>query len=303
MKSKNIWIWDNDGTLCEFPSWFGAAIRKMLPIIAERLGVSEAELGEEIGRNMIAHRTHETAYPFVGPYFEQIWTGRSHDDFIAQVTEPFFKELDWARTTCRSYPLGLRALQSLSTTGSRNFALSDAPLECALAKIVALNMQGQLSGVFAMESFIPSDELIWNKADFEYCQNRVTRMRQTLGAHFEHAAVFAIPQGGEKPSTAGVESMTSICNFSLSEIAGVVGDSHAKDGGLADKLGVPFFHASHGTQISDLDSQVISHLLNPDKGTQFSWHKSEHELPPIFAILDNEDVLQDYLRTAKEKAA
>jgi FMN phosphatase YigB (HAD superfamily) len=301
-KQKKHVIADNDGTQVSFPNWFGPAMIEAVPVVATALGVPLLEAGTEIGRNMLRHRTHETAYPFGGSYFASKWKG-THGGFVEAVTEPFFRSVDFHRNKhLHKYVTVEETLDECRTLGVNVYVLSDAPLYATLHKFSCLGWHDKFAGIYAMESPEPPAEEIWNDADLAFCRAYV-RKHMAASSKFTASRIVALPRHAEKPNTAGIDMVMS--DFAIpAERAVVIGDSRQKDGGIAQSRNIDFVFARYGCNDCNPPQymDVLNNLLNPNRGKPFSWHATEEE-PPVHTVAGFYDALMPILRRGRRLRA
>jgi FMN phosphatase YigB (HAD superfamily) len=280
-------VTDNDGTAIGFDPWFAKGILEALPQIAPVLGVSIDELGERIGENMVAARTHEDAFVFRGPYFAALWGNRSHEEFVRLVTIPFYTKLDNARD---ALPLFEGASQTIKTFAAESVGvhvLSDAALYATIAKLKRLAAKGVISSIYAIETVPPDPGEIWNQADFTYCWERVQKSL-ALAETFPNTKVVGLPRHWQKPNPIGLRTLMADMGIRAGE-AFYIGDSTKKDGAVAHDVGMMYFRFG-ATSASPEEADVINVLLNPDKASgPFSWHRSEEPEPPVHRIVHHWD--------------
>jgi FMN phosphatase YigB (HAD superfamily) len=293
--SKVLLIFDGDGTLYRFTKWFAKAMH-IVHELAEKLHVPVDELGTELGRNMVADGTHESAYPFRGKYFAKLWGGRDHEDFVHQVTVPYFFALDHTRDEDIEAYGGINDMMGMfammHTMGIAVTVLSDAPMEACLQKLCRLGLHQYVGGVYAIQTRDPrySGELIWNERDYRFCSHRVERQME-LARDFNGIPIMPLPRSEEKPSTAGIRRLIGDATRRYGKVRPIViGDNLAKDGGVAQQLGLPFIHANYGSVDREKPERrrVTDWLLNPDKraGEVCRWHAPPKMVPPVAATVE-----------------
>jgi FMN phosphatase YigB (HAD superfamily) len=258
-------ISDNDGTMVPFPTWFGPAMLLALPLIAAALRIDECDLRKELAKNITAGRSHEYAYPFIGPFFQSIWKG-TKEEFVAQVTKPFFEAVDSTRARYLSpYPGVVDALKEAGRLHIPVTVLSDAPLYATLAKLKQAGLEKAFAGVYAMHVAEPDPSTVWNEVDYAFCRERVSRLL-ALGSEFDGARIVTLDWTCEKPHPGGVLRILSDAKMPSNRVA-VIGDSRAKDGGVAETFGMPFVWARYGASdyMPPQYKGLMRMLFDPDK--------------------------------------
>jgi phosphoglycolate phosphatase len=277
-------VTDNDGTAIGFGPWFAPAAKTALQRIAPVLGVTIEELGEQVGKNMVAARTHEDAFVFRGDYFANLWGNRSHADFVTQVTAPFYTTLDNARD---AHPLFDGASQTIKAANGASLGvhvLSDAALYATVAKLKRLASRGHIRSIYAIETLPPDASEIWNEDDFLYCTERVQRALAHADT-FKDTRVVGLPRSAEKPNPIGLRSLMADMGIDPAE-AVYIGDSITKDGGVAYAVGMLYLRFGTSEAPAE-EAAVINELLNPDKTGTFSWHKGDASQTPVHSNIEH----------------
>jgi len=287
MVTINHTVLDNDGTVKCFGNWFAEGILTALPLIAPHLGVSIEELGERIGENMVAARTHEDAFVFRGAFFASKWGNRPHADFVKLVTIPFYTCLDRARDANPLFEGASQTIKAFAAQSVGVHILSDAALYATICKLKRLCAKGAISSIYAIETVAPDPGEIWNQEDFNYCWQRVQRSL-AIAETFPNTRVVGLPRHAEKPNPTGLRRLMSDMGIKAEE-ALYIGDSLKKDGAVAADVGMLYFRFGT-TPAPKEEADVIDVLLNPAKADgPFSWHRSEAPEPPIHGIVNHWD--------------
>ena len=304
-RQTKLIVSDNDGTILSVHFWFAPAIMAAIPIVAAAMKEPIEIVGGEIGRNMINHLALETAFPFVGPYFAEKWKG-THEEFVEKVTKPYFNIIDTLLDKYASAFPGVReTFDEAELLGVKIAILSDAAMHATLAKLTALGLNKRVAGVYSIEPHIPQGAAVWNKADFDFCSERLQRLL-TLASGFDTAKVVQLPRSFEKPNTQGLQRVLSDFQVTVAQ-AIMLGDSCQKDGGVAHALGMRFGFARYG--VNDFTppqyTEVVSSILNPFHDKTIFWQQVAMplRLPPIHKVLTTYADVLPILRTHRRKSA
>ena len=272
-------------------------------MIAAAMGEPIEIVAGELGRNMIKHVALETAFPFVGPYFASRWKG-TKQEFVDKVTKPYFEILDsYLERYASAYPGVRETFDEAAKLGVKVAILSDAPMQGTLFKLTALGLNKRLAAVYSIEPHIPPEAEIWNKLDFNYCNERLQRILG-LASGFGTAKIVQLPVHLEKPRGDGLQMLLKDLNVTAKQ-AVMVGDNCIKDGGVAAVLGLLFAFARYG--VSDYAPpqyvEVVSTILSPFHDKTIYWQQVTipTELPPIHKVLTTYADVIPILRANRRK--
>jgi FMN phosphatase YigB (HAD superfamily) len=236
---------DNDGTLNPFPTWYAHALLSAIPFLATTLGVSPAEVIVALQSNFTAARTHMCAFPFVGAFFASAWKG-TKEEFVEKVTKPYFELIDGTRDQyLEPYPGVKETLQTTRRLGIGVTVLSDGPLYATLAALTHSQLQDGIDGVYAMRVHKPDAADVWNGLDYAFCNQRLQRYL-ALGNQFAGAPIVPLDIADEKPNTGGCRLIVDNRKLDADRTI-IMGDSRAKDGGVALAMGMRFVWARYGS--------------------------------------------------------
>lgn len=300
-----LMVSDNDGTILSIHNWIAPAMLAAIPLVAAALNEPAEIVGGELGRNMIKHTALETAFPFGGSYFASKWKG-THQEFVEQVTKPYFEIVDgFLERYASAYPGVREAFDEADLLGVKIAILSDAPMQATLAKLIALGLNKRVSGVYSIEPHIPDDSEVWNKLDFNYCKQRLQRLL-SLASEFGSAKIVSLSRHDEKPNSSGLKRVLSDHGVTVRQSI-MLGDNCQKDGGVAAALGMRFGFARYG--VSDYAPpqyvEVMSSILTPfhDKTVHWQQVSMPTSLPPIHKVFTTYADVIPILRANRRKRA
>lgn len=304
-RQTKVVVSDNDGTVLSVHFWFGPAMLTAIPVVAAAMKEPIEIVGGEIGRNMINHLALETAFPFVGPYFAEKWKG-THEEFVEQVTKPYFNIVDTILNKyCSAFPGVRETFDEAELLGVKIAILSDAPMQATLAKLTALGLNKRVAGVYSLEPHIPQGAEVWNQADFDFCSERLQSIL-ALASGFGTAKIVQLPRSFEKPNTQGLLQVLNDFKVTVAQ-AIMLGDSCQKDGGVAHALGMRFGFARYG--VNDFTppqyTEVVSSILNPFHDKTIFWQQvaMPARLPPIHKVLTTYADVIPILRANRRRSA
>jgi FMN phosphatase YigB (HAD superfamily) len=279
-------VTDIDGTVLPFPDWYVPAMMRALAYIASVLGVSPEELMRALARNFIRARTHECAYPFVGPYFASLWNG-THEQFVEQVTKPFFTIYEQQCSRYLAAYTGVtKTFSECDRLGIGVHALTDAPLFASLMKLQIAGLQGAFQAIYGMSVYEPDAADIWNPLDYAFCRARWQRAMSFGNQFFAGVHIESLPFGSEKPETGGFKQIITRANIDLRHTA-MIGDNRAKDGGVAKAMNAAFYWARYGSYdyVPPQYKEVLEALRPPHPPV----NASELTEPPVAQTLATYD--------------
>lgn len=258
---------DADGTLWQFWWYFAPAMRKIIPVLAERLGLSMDQVSTDIGTVMDKYGTHEFPWALELTDFRKTWKGTAQQ-FREQIAEPFWAALDHFRLAylelMRDVP---ETLSALSQRGIKLVILSDAPMHMALSRAHQMQVGGYVDAIYALDTPEPALSEFVDPFDIELGRERVSRFMSTP----INIRRVVLDRKFEKPHPHGLQQI--LTDYAVDPLAvRFVGDNRGKDGGVAAALGVPYISADYGTYLSPEDRKIIEHKFKSKNAKGDSAH-------------------------------
>ncbi len=277
-------VTDADGTMWSFWDYFVPAMRFVLPTLADKLGVDKDVFAKEVGRVMSEKGTHE--YPWVLEHtcYAREFKG-SRQEFANEFTVPFWAALDKYRAKYLELFHDVR--ETLETVNKlrkkvKVAILSDAPYHMALTRPTQLGVTHLFSAVYALDTPEPMLSSLADPFDIEHGRMRVNNF---LHANHRFDSACCMPNDYEKPDRRGLAKIISDFGVHPSRVL-YIGDSLAKDGVVAEKLGVNFIWARYGINMPAEYRAMIGHVLNPSASPITNGHNTTYipkNLPPMVA--------------------
>ncbi|MBI4533125.1 MAG: HAD family hydrolase, partial [Candidatus Melainabacteria bacterium] len=253
-------ITDLDQTTWGFYDSMMPAVRDVVPHIARKVGMSEEAVCKAIGQIMDARKTHEWPWVLEESKVARKFPG-TPEEFRSQVVEPYFAAIDACRQRyLRAYPGVLDTLAELERRGIKVYALSDAPAFMVKARTQETGVAQYLDGMFAIETREPSVSAVGSTAALE---NGRARLANFLSSTSKLQRLTELPKRFEKPETGGILMIMQEESHLRPRQFLYIGDSRIKDGGVAQRVGIPFLYAKYGTYTAP-EYEEIAAALRPE---------------------------------------
>lgn len=267
-QSIKLVVTDADGTYQQFWYYFVPAMRKFVPEMAHKLGISMDDVSKELGRVMMEQKTHEYPWTLELTRFRKEWKG-SPAEFRQEFVVPFWAYMDKYRIKyLRLLDDVLETFVELKRRRIPVAILSDAPYYMAVSRATQVGVDGLIDAMYALESAPPPTNLVLDPEDLKYGMDRV---RQFEATRTKFALSRKLPVDFEKPNPRGLAQVMEDFNVKPSEVL-FIGDSLVKDGGVAQAHGVKYVWARYGVTLPEDYRELIDVHFNPNAVPQASGH-------------------------------
>jgi FMN phosphatase YigB (HAD superfamily) len=241
---QHLLITDIDNTLFDFGLYAEAGLRRVVPLAASLLGISQAEAITELRAAFREFSSIEIQYAYESlPSLKE----RVADDRYRLSRELASAFWDSATQDIEPYPDVLTTMEYLWRNGTAIVAVSDAPMEAAWRKLRRLGLLRYLSGVVAVKS--------------EYSRQRPIALRQEDIPDFgdpretRHLFYHRLSPNERKPSALAYERVLERILIDHSRVT-VIGDSPLKDLVPARELGLSAYWAAYGERQRHLEATL-----------------------------------------------